>query len=102
MTRLVYARSSRPGETLTGRPYWWFHYLVIEDGRVTIVETTPALLVGLNYDGVSVQDGDDWSGMTAAQIVEWKHAGGDDRLREVPKDEGERVLAWLDKREVRA
>lgn len=98
MTRLVYSRSSLPNEQFFGQPYWWFHYLVIEDGRVTLIEMEQAVL-GMNFGRVKVQDSDDWGGMTAEQIVAWKFGSGDVRLREVPKDEGERVLAWLDKRE---
>lgn len=98
MTRLVYSRSSLPDAQVCGRPYWWFHYLVIEDERVTILFMKQALLYGMNVERVEVQNGDDWRGLAAEQIVELKRHYGDDRLREVPKEEAARVLAWLDSR----
>lgn len=97
MTRLVYSRSSRPGERFMDLPYWWHHYLVIEDQRVTIVYMKQALLAGMNVERVEVQDYTEWGNMRAEQIVAWKRTT-DDRLREVSEDEAARVLAWLDSR----
>lgn len=94
MTRLVYSRSSRPGESVCGRPYWWFHYLVIEDGGTTLIYMKEALF-GMNFGEVEFLPEEGW---TAEQIVAWKRESGDDRLREVPEDEAARVLAWLDSR----
>jgi hypothetical protein len=99
--RRVFFRRSADNASVCGQPYWWFHYLVIEDERVTVIDMKQALLAGMNFGRVEVQSGEDWRGMTADEIIAWKRSPGvdDHYLTEAPEDEGARVLAWLDKRE---
>jgi hypothetical protein len=54
----------------------WRQYLVITDRKVVLVEMTPAILFGWNFQRVTVQDGDSW-GMSRDAIVAWKLANDD-------------------------
>lgn len=55
----------------------WKQYIIIRDGRVTIMHMVPALF-GWNVGHIDQQGGDDWPGMSADSILLWKqHNGGD-------------------------
>jgi hypothetical protein len=60
----------------------WRQYLVITDGRVAIVEMTPALLGGWSFKRVTVQGNDDWPNMTRDQIVASKRQWDDGKTTE--------------------
>ena len=68
------------GDGTYGRPRWR-QFLVITDERVAIVEMTPALY-GWNIGRVTIQQGEDWPGMSAERIYAWKRAN-DPGLTEV-------------------
>src|SRR5277367_5283054 len=59
----------------------WRQYLVVDDGRVAIVDMAPALWGGWNFRRVDVQGEADWPNMKRDAIVRWKMDNDDGRTR---------------------
>lgn len=70
----------------------WVHYMLVADQAVALVETTPALLSGLNIQRVTVQGAGDWPGMPEASVVAWKMAQGDAQIVEVSPEWRARLI----------
>ena len=82
--------------------YQWLQFLVIEDAKVFVVDMKPAILSGWNYDRVELQQGDDWAGMTAEEIIAWKEYQYPGDLIPCDPAQAESVLAHLSEKALRS
>lgn len=76
----------REGNMRGKGPPDWRQYLVITDGRVAIVEMTPAMWGGWSFKRVTIQDQDEWPNMTRDQIVASKWQWDDGKTTEAKLD----------------